>query len=132
MCIFCKIANGEIPSYRLYEDETVLAFLDISQATIGHTLVIPKKHFADAFALDADTAGKVFAAAVKIANRLKEVLPIEGLNILNNNGTVAGQTVNHFHLHLLPRYQNDGLNIHFSSNKIEQKEFQELVQKISF
>ncbi|NLD25975.1 MAG: HIT family protein [Acholeplasmataceae bacterium] len=132
MCIFCKIVNGEIPCYRLYEDETVLAFLDISQATIGHTLVIPKKHFPDAYALDEDTASKVFVAGIKIAKRLKEVLPLEGLNILNNNGPVAGQSVNHFHLHLLPRYQNDGLNIQFSSNKIDPEEFSRLVQKISF
>ncbi|NEU31514.1 HIT family protein [bacterium LRH843] len=108
-CIFCKIVNGDIPAAKVYEDEKVLAFLDISQVTKGHTLVIPKSHQKDVFELSADGASDLFSVVPKIANALKQTFSPEGLNIVNNNGEVAGQTVFHYHIHLIPRYgQGDG------------------------
>lgn len=131
MCIFCKIINNEIPSYKIYEDDRFLAFLDISQATIGHTLVIPKQHFQNIFELDEDTARDIFALVANLAHKLKQGLKIEDLNILNNNGTLAGQTVNHFHIHLIPRYKNDNLTIKFTNNKLSNEEFTKLVSQIN-
>ncbi|WP_062352234.1 HIT family protein [Bacillus kwashiorkori] len=108
-CIFCKIINGEIPSAKVYEDENVLAFLDISQVTKGHTLVIPKVHQENVYELTPDVARNVFAAVPKIANGLKAAYHPVGMNILNNNGEYAGQSVFHFHIHLIPRYgKGDG------------------------
>jgi histidine triad (HIT) family protein len=105
-CIFCKIIDGEIPSSKVYEDEHVVAFLDISQVTKGHTLVIPKVHKENVYELTEDIASKVFAAVPKISNAIKaEYNPI-GLNLLNNNGEDAGQSVFHFHIHIIPRYGN--------------------------
>ncbi|RIW35358.1 HIT family protein [Bacillus salacetis] len=103
-CIFCKIIEGEIPSSKVYEDEHVLAFLDISQVTKGHTLVIPKVHKENVYELTEDIASKVFSAVPKITNAIKEEYHPIGLNLLNNNGEDAGQSVFHFHLHIIPRY----------------------------
>ena len=129
MCIFCKIANGEIPSYKIYEDDNFLAFLDISQATIGHTLVIPKKHYENIFELPEDI--DIFKVVVKVANALNESLNIDGLNIVNNNKEAAGQTVNHYHIHLIPRYKDDDFKIVFSSNNLDKNDFISLQQKIT-
>lgn len=110
-CIFCKIIKGDIPGAKVYEDEHVLAFLDISQVTKGHTLLIPKQHEENVFELSEDTARNLFAAVPKVASALKETFQPKGLNILNNNGEFAGQSVFHFHLHLLPRYsEKDGFD----------------------
>ncbi|WP_396442510.1 HIT family protein [Levilactobacillus zymae] len=107
-CIFCKILKGDIPSYTVYEDNIVKAFLDISQGTPGHTLVIPKTHVQDIFAYDTDLAAAVFARIPKIARAVKAANPaIVGMNIVNNNGTVAYQSVFHSHFHLVPRYSDD-------------------------
>lgn len=108
MCLFCKIANGEINSYKVYEDNDFLAFLDISQQTFGHTLVIPKRHFDNIFQLDESTSTKYMTVIAKVANILKDKLQINDLNIFNNNGELAGQTVNHIHFHLVPRTKDDG------------------------
>ncbi|TFD97658.1 HIT family protein [Jeotgalibacillus sp. R-1-5s-1] len=108
-CIFCKIINGEIPSSKVYEDEHVYAFLDISQVTKGHTLVIPKTHKKDLHELTPEIAGNLFSVVPKIANAMKQSFDMKGINLLNNNGEYAGQTVFHFHLHLLPRHgEEDG------------------------
>ena len=112
-CIFCKIINKQIPSSVVYEDDDVIAFLDISQATIGHTLVVPKKHYENIFELNQDTT--IMQVVIKVANALKDSLNVSDLNIVNNNGPLAGQTVNHFHIHLIPRYEND--NADFVGNK---------------
>ena len=107
-CIFCKIVAGKIPSYTVYEDDVVKAFLDISQGTPGHTLVIPKKHVPDLFAYDEDLAVAVFSRIPKIARAVKNSNPaIKGMNVINNNGKVAYQSVFHSHIHLIPRYSND-------------------------
>ncbi|MGX7196435.1 HIT family protein [Enterococcus olivae] len=114
-CIFCKIIDQEIPSHKVYEDEKVYAFLDISQVTKGHTLVIPKKHVSDVFEYDEDLAAEVFTRIPKIARALEAAFPeMQGLNILNNNKEMAYQTVFHSHVHLLPRYsKEDDFSIHF-------------------
>ena len=107
MCVFCKIVNGEIPSYKIYETDTVMAFLDISQNTKGHTLVIPKKHIESIFDLDEQTGRDLFEAVIKTTNILKNKLGFKDVNLLNNNGSLAGQVVNHYHIHIIPRYGND-------------------------
>lgn len=132
MCVFCKIVKGEIPAYTLYEDDLVMAFLDISQATIGHTLVVPKEHYENIFALNDDIGKHLFATSIKIAKRLKERLDISNLNIINNNGPLAGQTVSHFHIHLLPRYDDDKMVINYSSNKLSPEQFNDLLEKLRF
>jgi len=119
-CIFCKIINGDIPSAKVFENEDVLAFLDISQITKGHTLVIPKVHKEDIFKLDEETAGKLFSAVPKIAQAIKKEFRPEGMNLLNNNGSFAGQEVFHYHMHLIPRYdQSDGFSKRFVSHQSE-------------
>ncbi|MBN6887645.1 histidine triad (HIT) family protein [Cytobacillus horneckiae] len=117
-CIFCKIVNGEIPSAKVYENEHVVAFLDISQVTKGHTLVIPKVHKENIYELDSETAQRVFESVPLIANALKTEFNPLGLNLINNNGEAAGQTVFHYHMHLIPRYgKGDGLGIVWKSNE---------------
>lgn len=108
-CVFCKIIRGEIPSSKVYEDEKVVAFLDIGQVTKGHTLVIPKDHKANIFELPEETAARLFSTVPKIARALRQTFQPVGLNVVNNNGEIAGQTVFHIHLHLIPRYgEGDG------------------------
>ncbi|WP_431800255.1 HIT family protein [Halobacillus andaensis] len=108
-CIFCKIINGEIPSAKVYEDDDVYAFLDISQVTKGHTLIIPKTHTRDIYSTDEHIAEKLFARVPKVANALKSAFEPVGLNLLNNNEEPAGQSVFHLHIHLIPRYgEKDG------------------------
>ncbi|KAA8433664.1 HIT family protein [Weissella sagaensis] len=110
--IFDKIIDGSIPSYKVYEDDNVLAFLDLTQATPGHTLVVPKKHVADIFEYDDELAAQVLGVLPKIAQAIKASDEhIVGLNIINNNGEYAGQSVFHSHFHLLPRYEDDGFDI---------------------
>ncbi|OKO89301.1 HIT family protein [Geobacillus proteiniphilus] len=116
-CIFCKIINGELPAAKVYEDDHVLAFLDISQVTKGHTLVIPKVHTENIFTLTPEAAGQLFRAVPTIANALKQAFSPVGLNLLNNNGEQAGQTVFHYHLHLIPRYgKGDGFGAVWKSH----------------
>lgn len=110
-CIFCRIAGGEIPSRTLYEDEQFRVILDLGPATKGHALLIPKEHAADLYELSEETASSVLIVAKKVAARMKEKLGFDGLNLIQNNGKAAGQTVDHFHLHMIPRYEKDGQNI---------------------
>ena len=117
-CIFCKIISGEIPSSKVYEDDKVLAFLDISQATKGHTLVIPKEHVRNILEMSAETAETVFSRVPKIARAVQKATKAIGMNILNNNEEVAGQTVFHTHVHLVPRYgAEDDLKIDFVAHE---------------
>ena len=110
-CIFCKIANGEIPSTTLYEDEDFRVILDLGPATRGHALLLPKNHFANLFELDDETAQKAILVAKKMAGKMKAALGGDGVNVVQNNGEAAGQTVFHFHIHLIPRYENDNAGI---------------------
>ena len=122
-CIFCKIANGEIPSACVYEDEDFKAILDLGPASEGHTLILPKNHFADLTELDEETAAKVLPVAAKIGRALKAGLGCAGFNVVQNNGAAAGQTVPHFHVHLIPRYEGgpDMVNWKPGSNTDEER-----------
>lgn len=117
-CIFCKIIANEIPSVTVYEDDDVKAFLDISQVTPGHTLLVPKDHVTDIFEYDAEFAAKIFSKIPKISKAIKASNPeIAGMNICQNNGEIAYQTVMHSHIHLIPRYsQNDGFSMTWADN----------------
>ncbi len=110
-CIFCKIANGEIPTNTIYEDENFRVILDNGPATKGHALVLPKSHYADLFEIPEDVAAGAVKVAKKVAGTMKEKLSCDGLNLVQNNGEAAGQTVMHFHLHIIPRYKDDGQHI---------------------
>ncbi len=114
MCIFCKIANHEIPSKIVYEDDKYLAFLDLSQTTYGHTLVIPKKHSKNIFELD-DSSFDIMRVVKKVALILKEKLNPIGINIISNNERPL-QSVEHFHIHIIPRYEDDNFDIGFKDN----------------
>lgn len=130
-CIFCQIVSGQIPSSKVYEDEEVLAFLDITQVTKGHTLVIPKKHYRNMLEMDAEAASSLFARVPKIAKQLQEKLGASGVNIINNNEEAAGQTVFHTHVHLLPRFgESDGLKLTFETHEPDFAALAQLAQEI--
>ena len=105
-CIFCKIIAGEIPSNTIYEDDDVKVIMDIAPATKGHALVLPKDHFDNIYDIDPEVLGKAVQVAQKVMKHATKVLGCEGYNLLQNNGEIAGQTVFHFHMHLIPRYEN--------------------------
>lgn len=110
-CIFCKIANGEIPSRTICEDDFCKVILDLGPATKGHALIIPKQHYADLFEIPEEKAAEVMRVAHKTAALMKDRLKCGGFNLVQNNGEIAGQTVFHFHMHLIPRYEGDGQRI---------------------
>lgn len=129
MCIFCMIANGEIPSNKIYEDESVIAFLDINPTSYGHTLVVPKEHCDSFLDCPDETRNHVFEVANKLANKLEQTLHCDGINILTNVHEAAGQSVKHFHIHLIPRYKDhDSVTIEF--HEIEKPDFEELMNKL--
>jgi len=133
-CVFCKIINGELPSAKVYEDEHVFAFLDLSQVTKGHTLVIPKKHVPNVYELSEEVAANLFKAVPKIANAVKKAYEPIGLNVLNNNGEAAGQSVFHIHLHIIPRYgKGDGFGAVWKTHNDDytQEDLQEIAQTIA-
>jgi len=133
-CLFCKIVDGSIPSTKVYEDEHVLAFMDIMPLTKGHTLLIPKKHHENVYDMSSEEAGQLFSVAPKIAEALKASFQPAGLNLLNNNGAPAGQSVFHFHLHFIPRYdQTDGLKLNWQTKEkhYTNELFAEYANKIS-
>ncbi len=128
-CIFCKIINKEIPGKIVYEDDVCMAFLDLSQATYGHTLVIPKKHYANILEVDDDTLAHVMKVVKNLANQIVEKLDAKGVNVLTNTNEVAGQTVHHFHVHILPRYDEKELKIEFTDHS-QDVDLDEIYQKI--
>ncbi|MGX2958874.1 HIT family protein [Peribacillus sp. JNUCC 23] len=133
-CIFCKIITGEIPSTKVFENEHVLAFLDISQVTKGHTLVIPKVHKENVYELTPDMAKSIFEVVPEIARALKKAFNPIGLNTINNNGEAAGQSVFHYHLHLIPRYgEGDGFGAVWKTHTSEYtpEDLQAMAQSIS-
>lgn len=131
-CIFCKIIAGDIPASKIYEDGEVLAFLDISQATKGHTLVVPKKHVRNMLEMTDQDAAQLFQAVPKLARAVKSATKADGLNIITNNEEVAGQTVFHTHVHLLPRYaQGDELAIQFTTHEPNFEELAQLAASIA-
>ncbi len=129
--VFCKIVSGEIPSAKIYEDEDVLAILDLSQATKGHTLVLSKKHFDNLLEIDDYDYLKVMSTAKELAKAIVKTLHAKGVNILNNCGEAAGQTIMHFHVHIIPRYENDDLAINFVDHqgKYDLNELKEAIIK---
>lgn len=130
MCIFCKIAEGEIPSYKIYEDELCLAFLDLSQSNIGHTLIVPKQHFDNIITIDNELAGALFSVTSKLTKAISKALNVNDFNILNNCGEIAGQSVHHFHIHIIPRKLNDNIKINLSSNELNEEQFISLKESI--
>ena len=125
-CIFCKLANGVIPTNSLYEDDVVKVIFDAGPASSGHVLILPKEHFDNVYSLDDDTAAHIFQVAVKVAKALKEGLNLEGLNIVQNNGEIAGQTVFHFHMHIIPRYKGDTVNVGWKPGEVTDEEIEKI------
>ena len=129
MCVFCEIVKGNIPSSKVYEDENYLAILDLSQVTLGHTLVIPKKHYDNFLEMGSKQAGELMSIVNVVANKVVKNLGASGCNILNNTNEVAGQTVMHTHVHIIPRYnKDDSIKIEFSENKYD---LNEVLKKIN-
>lgn len=130
-CIFCKIANGEIPSKTLYEDDEFRVILDLGPATKGHALILPKSHYKNLYELPEETAGKVMKLAKKMATNMTEKLGCDGFNLVQNNNEVAGQTVFHFHMHLIPRYENDNQRISWKPTEPTQDELEAVKNQIT-
>lgn len=129
-CIFCKIANGVIPAPAIYEDDDFKVILDRGPASKGHALVLPKEHFDDVLSMDEAVAGKVFAVAAKVAKAVDETFACDGINILQNNREVAGQTVFHFHMHIIPRYKGDKINVGWVPGEITDEQVTEYAEAI--
>ena len=120
MCLFCKIISGEIPSQKIYEDDAVLAILDIAQTTKGHTLVMPKKHYENVLEMPEDEYTVLMLQVQKLAQKIVANLEANGVNILANTNEAAGQTIPNAHVHIIPRYdENDGLKISFTENQLD-------------
>lgn len=126
-CIFCKLANGIIPTNSIYEDETFKVILDMGPATKGHALILPKEHADNLFELPDDTASKAMVLAKNLGSSLVKKLKADGLNVVQNNGETAGQTVMHYHLHLIPRYKDDNQHILWEPTKVTDEELKEVV-----
>lgn len=131
-CIFCKLANGEFATNSIYEDDKFNVILDNGPATKGHCLILPKDHYANLFELPEDTAADAMKLAKKLSKEIMEKLSADGLNLVQNNGEAAGQTVNHFHLHIIPRYKDDGQHILWNPTSPEADELKALCEKLKF
>lgn len=131
-CIFCKIAAGEIPSTTIYEDDDFKVILDISPASKGHAVILPKNHAKNLFELPDDDAEKIFKVAKKCGDAMTRALHCDGMNVLQNNGEVAGQTVFHLHVHLIPRYKDDDVHIKWIPKpaEITKEETEKMAQAI--
>ena len=130
-CIFCKLANGDIPTNFIYEDEDFKVILDASPASKGHTLILPKEHFANVYEIDEDILAKSIKLAKKIIEKETEVLKCDGYNIVQNNGEAAGQTVFHYHMHLIPRYKETSDNeklITWKPNEVSDEELKSICE----
>lgn len=130
-CIFCRIANGEIPSRTIYEDQKFRVILDLNPATKGHSLILPKDHASSLYDLPDETAAAALVLAKKLASVLRDRLGCDGLNVVQNNGEAAGQTVPHFHLHLIPRYVDDGRILEWTPGKATEEELDEIREKLT-
>ena len=131
-CIFCKLACGDIPTSTLYEDERFRVILDAGPATKGHALILPKDHYANIFEIDEETLRDLIVLGKKLATVMKERLGCDGVNLVQNNGEVAGQTVFHFHLHVIPRYKDDGQRIGWVPKEADPAVQEELTSLLSF
>lgn len=130
-CVFCKIAKGDIPSKVLYEDDEFKVILDLGPATKGHALILPKNHYRNLYEIPDEAAGKVMLLAKKMALHMTEKLNCDGFNLVQNNGEAAGQTVFHFHMHLIPRYREDGQKIGWKPQEVSQEELEETRKQIT-
>ena len=129
-CIFCKIAAGEIPSATIYEDDDFRVILDIEPASKGHALILPKEHYANLYELPEELASKALIVAKKVVTKMTDIVGCDGYNVLQNNGEVAGQTVFHFHMHLIPRYKEDDVTITWKQGKLPDDLKEEILSKI--
>ena len=129
-CIFCKIAAGDIPSATLYEDEDFRVILDIEPASKGHALILPKEHYANLYELDDELASKALVLAKKMITKLTDILGCDGYNVVQNNGPAAGQTVFHFHMHLIPRYKDDTVKVGWKPGKLTDEVKEEILSEI--
>lgn len=129
-CIFCKITNGEIPSTTLYEDNDFRVILDVNPASKGHTLILPKKHAENLYDLPDETASKALVLAKNMASKIEKALECDGLNLVQNNGETAGQTVFHFHMHIIPRYKNDSVKLGWKPGKLSDAMREELLSAL--
>lgn len=129
-CIFCKIANGEIPSSTVYEDDDFRAILDLGPAAKGHTLILPKEHADDVTELDENLGAKVIPLAAKLGRAMKAGLGCAGFNLVQNNGEAAGQTVKHFHVHVIPRYEGGPVIASWTPGECTAEEREEVAEKI--
>ena len=129
-CIFCKILAGDIPSYKVFEDDEFMVILDAGPATRGHALIIPKEHYRDLYAMPEELAAKAFVLGKKLIVPLKKILGAAGYNLVQNNGEAAGQTVPHFHLHLIPRYPDDNSGMGWNMGTLEAEEAQAILKEI--
>ncbi len=130
-CIFCKIANGEIPSTTLYEDDMFRVILDLGPASRGHALILPKEHFANIYEIEEEYAAKAMILAKKMAAAMTKALGADGFNLVQNNGEVAGQTVFHFHLHLIPRYENDNALVFWEPGESTPEEMEKIAGEVA-
>lgn len=129
-CIFCRIANGELPAAALYEDEDFCVILDLGPASKGHALILPKEHYPDVCELDEELASKVLPLAGKIGNAMKKALGCPGFNLVQNNGVAAGQTVNHFHVHIIPRYEDGPEMVTWEPGTVSAEEMGRIVEAV--
>ncbi len=129
-CIFCAIVDGKIPSAKVYEDEHVFAFMDIAPANPGHLLIIPKQHYRNIFDMPAEVASKIMEVAVPLATAIREALNPDGLNLFQSNEAAAFQTVFHFHLHLIPRWEEDPLRLPWRPSEGNIEEISNIATKI--
>lgn len=130
-CVFCKILNGDIPSTKLYEDDDFVIILDVGPAAFGHALVIPKDHYENIYEMPEDKLAKSICLAKVWGEKLVKVLHADGLNLVQNNGLAAGQTVYHYHLHLIPRYDNDAVGDLWTPGTLDDEARQEILAKLS-
>lgn len=130
-CVFCKIIAGEIPSHALHEDEQFKVILDVGPATKGHALILPKQHYANLYELPEDMAADSIRLAKKMMMTMTDKLKCDGFNLVQNNGEVAGQTVFHFHMHLIPRYKNDGEILKYIAGEPDQEELAQIKRTIT-
>ncbi len=129
-CIFCKIAAGEIPSATLYEDDDFRVILDLGPASKGHALIIPKEHYRNLYDIDEELASKAIILAKKMVKKMTDVLGCDGYNIVQNNEEAAGQTVFHFHMHLIPRYKDDNVGLGWNMGKLTDQDRDEILGKM--
>ena len=130
-CIFCKIARNESPAKKVYEDEDIIAFLDINPANKGHTLVASKNHYEDIYSVDEEILKKMISVVKVIAEKIKNALECDGINIMQNNGKHAGQLVNHIHFHIIPRFPDDKVLITYQRMQMTEEEFNEIQKKLT-